>query len=144
MSRLIPEIRKHNYLVTEINAAYHKAAQKLGISDSAMIILYFVCDNNGKCLLNDICRLSGVSKQTVNSSLHKLEADGFVTLDSSGGKKKMVVLTEKGKKYAEEKVVPIMEIENEIFGEWKKEELDLYLSLSQRYLNAFKDKTSNL
>lgn len=144
MSRLIPEIRRHNYIVTEIDAAYHKASQKLGITDSAMMILYFVCDNNGKCLLSDICRLSGVSKQTINSSLRKLEADGFVTLDSSGGKKKMVVLTEKGKEYAEEKVIPIMEIENEIFSEWTKEEIEIYLSLTQRYLNAFKNKTANL
>lgn len=144
MSRLIPELKRYNYIVTEIDAAYHKAAQKLGITDSAMMILYFVCDNNGKRLLSDICRLSGVSKQTVNSSLRRLEAEGIVTLDSSGGKKKMIVLTEKGKEYAEEKVIPIMKIENEIFSEWTKDEVELYLSLTKRYLNAFKDKTANL
>lgn len=143
-NEMMSELKKFNYIATEIDAMYHKAAQKLGISDSAMMILYFVCDNGGSCLLSNICRSSGVSKQTINSALRKLEAENIVTLNASGGKKKTVVLTEKGEKYADEKVIPIMKIENEIFSEWTEQQREQYISLTQSYLNSFKEKISKL
>ena len=143
-TKMMHELKRFNYIPTEIDAAYHKAAQKLGITDSAMMILYFVCDNGGSRMLSDICRLSGVSKQTINSALRKLETEGIVTLNASGGKKKTVTLTEAGKEYAKEKVLPIMKIENEIFSEWTKQQREMYLSLTQSFLDSFKEKISKL
>lgn len=143
-TKMMHELKRFNYIATEIDAAYHKAAQKLGITDSAMMILYFVCDNGGSRMLSDICRLSGVSKQTINSALRKLETEGIVTLNASGGKKKTVTLTEAGKEYAKEKVLPIMKIENEIFSEWTKQQREMYLSLTQSFLDSFKEKISKL
>lgn len=143
-TKMMHELKRFNYIATEIDAAYHKAAQKLGITDSAMMILYFVCDNGGSRMLSDICRLSGVSKQTINSALRKLETEGIVTLNASGGKKKTVTLTEAGKEYAREKVLPIMRIENEIFSEWTKQQREMYLSLTQSFLDSFKEKISKL
>ena len=37
---IMEEMRKLNYLLSEIDAAYHEASQMLGLSDSAMQILY--------------------------------------------------------------------------------------------------------
>lgn len=144
MNRDFPELKRFNYIITETNAAYHRAAQKMGLSDSAMSILYSVCDNGKSRALSDICRSSGLSKQTIGTSLHKLIADGYVVLDESRGKLKTVVLTEKGAAFAEETVIPIMLVENEIFGEWSKSELESYLSLTQRFLDSFKEKTAKL
>ena len=131
-------------MITETNAEYHHIAQKMGLSDSAMLILYSVCDNGGSCALSDICRYSGLSKQTIGTSLHKLIADGYAALDESHGKLKTVILTEKGTAFAEETVIPIMRIENEIFGEWSKSELETYLSLTQRFLDSFREKNAAL
>lgn len=142
--KMMHELKRFNYIITETDAAYHRAAQKLGITDSAMMILYFAYDNGGSYPLSDICRLSGISKQTINSALRKLEAEGIVTLNAADGKKKNVILTEKGKEYANEKVIPIMKIENEIFNEWTEEQREQYISLAQSYLNSFKEKTSKL
>ncbi len=144
MNRNFPELKRFNYIITEMNAAYHRAAQRVGLSDSAMSILYSVCDNGGSRALNDICRSSGLSKQTIGSSLHKLIADGYICLDESRGKLKTVILTEKGAAFAEETVIPIMRIENEIFGEWDRSELESYLSLTQRFLDSFKEKTAEM
>ena len=144
MERSFPELKRFNYIMTETNAAYHHVSQKMGLSDSAMLILYSVCDNGGSCALSDICRSSGLSKQTIGTSLHKLIADGYAKLDESRGKLKTVILTEKGAAFAEETVIPIMRIENEIFGEWSKSELETYLSLTQRFLDSFRKKTAAL
>lgn len=69
-------MKRFNYLTTEIDAAYHEAALKLGLSDSAMLILYAICNSGDECPLSDIPHLSGISKQTVNSALRKLEHEG--------------------------------------------------------------------
>ena len=68
------EMRRYNHLVGEIDGVYHEMSLRLGLSDSAMIVLYTLCDSGGPCPLRDICRRSGLSKQTVNSALRKLEA----------------------------------------------------------------------
>ena len=77
MNIKISESLKHfNYLQSELDAVYHEASLKLGMSDSSMIILYTLCNEGGSCLLNDICILTCLSKQTINSkgnsSLKKL------------------------------------------------------------------------
>ena len=55
------ELKRFNYLTNEIDAAYHEAARKLHLSDSALIILYTICNYGDSCLLSDIHRLSGIS-----------------------------------------------------------------------------------
>lgn len=57
------------------------------------------------------CAFSGLTKQTVNSALRKLEASGSVTTESSGARHKTVMLTPKGAELAEKTVAKVIEIE---------------------------------
>ena len=82
------EMKRFNHLIGEIDAVYHDMALKLGLSDSAMRILYTICNNGESCLLQEICHLSGISKQTINSAIRKLEADEIVYLEQISGKNK--------------------------------------------------------
>ena len=138
------DMKRFNLLAAEIDAAYHEAALKLGLSDSAMLILYTVCSNGVKCMLNDITRLSGISKQTVNSALRRLEAEDIVYLETVDGKRKVVCLTDKGRSLAKDTVLRVMEIENQIFGSWSETERNIYLRLTQRYLSSFRAKIRDL
>lgn len=138
------EMKRFNYLTSEIDAAYHEAALKLGLSDSAMQILYAICNNGDGCLLSDICRLSGTSKQTINSALRKLEAEDVVYLKTFSGRKKMVCLTDKGKILMKNTVLRVVEIENEIFGSWTEAERKIYIDLTQKYLSSFEEKIKEL
>ncbi|MDE5964097.1 MAG: MarR family transcriptional regulator, partial [Eubacterium sp.] len=95
------EMKRFNHLISETEALYHEISLKLGLSDSALSILYTICNNGVSCPLNEICNISGISKQTINSSLRKLEADDIVYLEQISGKSKNVCLTEKGKSLAE-------------------------------------------
>ncbi len=138
------EMKRMNYLTNEIDGAYHEAALKLELSDSGMMILYTICNNGDTCLLNDITRLSGISKQTINSALRKLENEGIVYLENFSGRKKKVCLTDKGKTLAKDTVLRIIAIENEILTSWTEEELSLYIELTERYLSSFKEKIKEL
>lgn len=145
MSIVINEqMKRFNLLSTEIDAAYHEAAFKLGLSDSTMLILYTAYSNGGECLLNDITLMSGASKQTVNSALRKLEAEGIVDLKSFEGRKKKVCLTDKGMQLADSTASRLIDIENEIFSSWSDEETSMYIELTKRYLTDFKEKIKEI
>ena len=138
------EMRRFNYLLCETDAAYHEAALRLGMSDSTMQVLYAICNNGDSCPLSEICSQSGISKQTINSALRKLEGDGIIYLEASGGRKKRVCLTDKGRVLAEGTVVKLIEIENGILESWPREDVERYLELTRKYLTAFKEKIQEL
>lgn len=140
----IEEMRRLNYLLSEIDAAYHEANQRLGLSDSAMQILYVICHHGEECLLSEICRMSGTSKQTINSALRNLEKVDYVRLESLAGRRKRVCLTERGKELAGATALRLIGMENDVFGSWTKQEREQYLALTQRYLTSFRDKVKEL
>lgn len=144
MRHINQEMKRFNHLMTETEAAYHEVSLKMGFSDSAMQILYAICENGESCLLGDITRLSGMRKQTIGSALRRLEEDGIVFLEAAGGKAKRVCLTKRGKQVASDTVYRILEIEDKIFSSWEKQELDMYIELTRRYLAAFREETGRL
>ena len=136
------EIKRYNYLISEIDSAYHELSLKLGLSDSAMRILYAVCDNGEGCLLQDISYYTGISKQTINSAIRKLESESIVYLEPLNTKAKKVYFTDKGKKLAEDTAYRVLRMEDEIFASWGKEDVQKYLELTEKYLECLKDKIS--
>lgn len=131
-------LRCYNKLLSGINAAYHEAAVFLGLSDSSMQILYALCNYGGSCLIRDICSLSGLSKQTVNSALRRLEHDGIIVLEAAGAKAKRVVLTQRGTELADKTASRIIDAENRIYASWSNEELEQFLRLNSRFLDDLK------
>ncbi len=134
------QLRRFSRLIGETDAAYHEIAQRLGLSDSAFQILYTLHDEGGACLLRDICAYSGLTKQTVNSALRKLEAEGSVTSESADARHKAVKLTPEGAALAERTVAQVIAIENDILGSWPEAELEKYLCLTEDYLFALREK----
>ena len=72
----------------EQNQLYRDVAASFGISESAFSILYaiFLAGENG-ISQRDICVQMCIGKQTVNSSIHKLEREGVVVLKSGPGRR---------------------------------------------------------
>lgn len=138
------ETRRYNRIISEIDTVYHEIAVKQGFSDSAMAILYTLSDNNGKCLLVDLIRLSGENKQTVNSSLRKLEKENIVYLEPAGGKSKRVCLTENGFDIVRKTVNRVIEAEKEIYSSWSRDEWELYVKLTERYLYQIREKMKEI
>ena len=129
---------QYSYLAGEINALYHEAAVKMGISDSVQNILYVLCEKGGKCLQSEISKLTGISRQTINSAIRKLEKEEIVYLEQGKGRNTILCLTEKGKKFSAEKIMPLHEIENKIWDEWTEEEQQQYLRLTKKYRDGLK------
>lgn len=129
-----------NYLNSDLDALYHQFAKQMGISDSAMRILYVVNEKGGSCLLYDIRRESGISKQTINSALRRLEGDGILYLEQDKGRTKRVCLTEKGKALTDQTAAPLFEAERNAFNDWSDQDIALYLSLMEKYNVSFRQE----
>lgn len=138
------KVKRYNYVMNEINAIYHDAAVRMGISDSVQNILYAICENGESCLQSEIYKQTGISRQTINSAIQKLEKDGIVYLKQGQGRNTIVCLTDAGKEVANQKARPLIRIENEIFNEWTEEESRLYQELTERYRDSLKEKLDAL
>ena len=134
------QIHRLNYLTSELNGLYHQASLRIGLSDSAMRILYAIYDNGDGCLLHTICRQSGISKQTVNSALRTLEEEDILYLVHYKGKNKKVMLTDKGKAYLEQTAARIYEAESKAFAFWTETEVEEYLRLTEKFAQSFREQ----
>lgn len=137
------EVQQFNRLYKELDDIYHEIALAIGISDSALAVLYVVCTLGDGCLQKDICREAYVSKQTVNSSVRSLERNGFLYLEKSG-RDKHICLTEKGRQFVEQKIRPVVDMENGAFLEMEPEERAEFIRLSQKYVDLFGKKEKEL
>lgn len=138
------KLHRINYLGAEMEALYHQANQKLGISDTAMRALYTVYDNGGTCLLSDIYKQSGISKQTVNSAMRKLESDAILYLEQEDGRGKRVRLTEKGKRFVEQTAARLYAAECEVFSDWSEEEIDTYIHFMEKFNDMFRGQIDRM
>ena len=143
-SRITRFNRRVNYLIAQTDEVYHIIALHLGLSDSEMMVLYVLTDTGGECPLPGLLQQTGLSKQTVNSALRKLETDGHILLRMADGKRKIVCLTESGKIYAARTAGRLLAAENEIYGAWPKEDLEAYLRLAEKYLTELREKSKEL
>ena len=137
-------IKHINLLHSEIGNVYHDISVQMGLSDSVSNILYAICNFGDTCLLGDIVNMTGIPKQTLNSALRKMEANGILHLETVEKRRKKVVLTESGKLLAQKTAGEIIRMENEIFSSWEEEELAISMELIQRYLNQLKEKAKEL
>ncbi len=144
LKKISKEMKRYNYLIGEIEATYHEASLKLGLSDSALKILYAICDVGEGCLLQDICFYTGISKQTINSALRKLEEEEILYLELYNAKSKKVYLTDKGRKLAEKTAYRILRAEDEIFASWDKKDVEKYLELTEKYQLCLKEKIKEI
>jgi len=140
----INEINRINYLSSELESLYHQSSLRLGITDSVSIVLYSIYDAGSECLLSDIYKNSGISKQTINSAIRSLEADDILHLVQYTGRSKKVVLTEKGKDFARQTVAKLYQAEQSAFDSWSEEEISTYIVLMEKYNDCFRRQIEKL
>lgn len=142
--KICSRIHHINYLNAELNALYHQASLKLGLTDSASIVLYTIYDNGDNCLLSDIYKQSGTSKQTVNSALRNLEKEGIIYLEQYSGRAKKVVLTDTGKEYVQKTAARLFDAETAAFESWTEGEINAHIGFMEKYINSFREQIKKL
>lgn len=128
------ELRELNRLYKELDDIYHNIALKLNLSDSAFIIFYTLCEVGEGCSQKDICNQAAISKKTINSAIQKLEQEDYICMRHGKGRQMQIYLTEKGQKMLQEKIYPVMQIENNVFQKMEETEAHELLRLFQKYV----------
>lgn len=130
----------------EQNKLYRDVAASFEISESAFNILYAIYLAGEKGIAQrDICVQMCIGKQTVNSSIHKLEREGVVVLESGPGRRGLLAhLTLVGLELAGRTIVPMIEAELAALREFDGRELELALLLGRRYTDALRSHFANI
>lgn len=147
MSKNIREqISNFNCICKETEDIYHNIAEKMGLSDSALILLYGLCYAGRPCTQKELYETWSLRKQTAHSSLNKLLKDGYINMEPSkeNSRVKIVSLTEKGDELVRKTAIPLLKVEEDALGRFTEEEREMFLRLSQKHLDFFKEETEKL
>lgn len=139
------ELREFNRLYKRLDDLYHSLSLKMGMSDSTFIILYTIAELGDGCSQKEICGQVSVSKQTINSSIRKLEKGGIIRLEKgSRGRELHIRLTEEGNQLIREKIYPVMEAEDRAFIQMPAVDRAEFLRLSRLYVDEMIYQTRQL
>lgn len=128
---------EYGRLWKQFDEAYRKAALRMGLSTSAFEILFTLCDLGEGCLQRDVCQYACSSKQTINSSVHKLETDGIVRLEPAGtGRGMRIFLTDAGRALVDAKVAPFAEADFAVFSSLAPAEREVLMRAEKAYLEG--------
>ena len=139
----VEKLRKINCIFSETAGLYHKLNVLLGLSDSVSDILYLLYANDGCYSIRELCTDLDIPKQTVNSALRSLEKQEILFLETYSGKKKRVVLTEKGMQFCNDTIAPIFQIEKLAFEEFTTSEIEAFVTLHEKYNAALSTHIDN-
>ena len=115
-----------NEVMKENNDLYSNLAKKFKMSDCMLWILYIL-------------------RETVNSSLKKMEAEGYIELLNINDKRsKQVSFTEKGLDLANNTVDIIISKENNALSKMDEKEQELLINLLRKFNNLLKDSFSEI
>lgn len=136
-------LAEYNGLYKENDELYRNAARTVGLSDCAFWILYFLREHGAELTQRDICSAIYAPKQTVNSSLKKLEESGMIELTEGADRRsKSVGLTEAGKALAAETVDRVLRAEIRAMAGMEEKEQEIFLGLFRRYTELLKKELS--
>lgn len=133
-----------NRLNKALSELYHDICVQIGISDSVFDIFYAIIALGDGCCQKDICDYAFTSKQTIHSAIHRLEKEEFLYFKSAKGREMQIFLTSKGISFAEEKIVPVIDMENQVCSSMDAKELDALLLLTEQYLCRMRAQASKL
>lgn len=143
-ARMARANREYNSMFRLGNELYHNVAVKMGLSDSAFDILYALDGLGDGCLQKDVCAAASMTKQTVNTSVHKLERAGIVELRVERGRGTHLYLTQAGRDLVAQRIRPLVAAEEAALADMAPQERTELLRLSLAYLERLRERVDAL
>ncbi len=131
------KLKELNMIMEGMDALYHEAAKRLGLSDAELCIFYILYERGEGYAQKDFCSLTGIGKTTINTAVKNMEKNGMLRLEPIDGRSMGVYLTETGRKRMKDTVEQLIQIENQIFDSWTEEEREVILRLNRDFLEKF-------
>lgn len=136
-------LKQLNGMLCEIDSIYQSLLATKNVSDSEFIVMTALLSLGEGCLQKDIAETSYMSKKTINSTIKKLEKDGFIKLKAGKYPNMNIYLTTKGKDHIKENILPIIEVEERVLNSMSENEFERLVIGSSKYIGLFKDQVAN-
>ena len=122
-----------NAAMKHVDDVYRRAVRQYGLSECAFWILYTLRVERPYTQAG-LCEFLHEPKQTVNSALKKLEAEGFLVLSAGDDQRsKRVCLTEKGEQLARTCADRVAEAEARAIGSLSPDDRAALIRLTELY-----------
>ena len=127
-------------LQKEQESIYHFAAQRCGLSDTTLWILYLLDTVQTPLTLRMLCRRCCFPKQTVHTALCRLEEQGLLLRHKSEEfpRQRTVALTQQGKVLAKRTAGLLRLCELRAYAALGAQELSLYIVLCEKINRALR------
>lgn len=131
----------------KLDEQYHRYAVFCGLSDPAVWIMYSLCEADDITLTqNDLVSTWFYPKQTINYTVNSLVKRGWISLEQLPGirNSKALHLTETGKQFCREKIIPLMDAEEVSIQKLTKNEQELLLHLMEKQCTYFEEEIKKI
>ncbi len=131
-----------NQQIKELVGVYRGIVSRSGISENEFWIWYSLIIMEGEYSQRDICNSWSLSKQTVNTIVTHMVERGMAFLEVVPGtrNRKIIRLTETGKKYGESIVRSVSEAENRAFNRLPEADRLAWIVAFRKYINILKEE----
>lgn len=137
---LDPWLKRYNNILKESDSFYRNAARRLGVPECALWILYTLRAEEPPVTQKRLCQQLLQPKQTINSALKSLEAEGYLTLSAGEDRRtRVITLTEKGAVLAGQTADRIIQAEQGAFQAMEPEEAEEFLRLYKKYVERLEE-----
>lgn len=134
-----------NNTMRAFDQAYSAYANRMGLSDSALQVLWSIYDLGEGCLQRDVCEDMCIGKQTVNSSVHRLVEAGLLRLEhAASGRGVRLFFTEEGSHLVGERIAPLSRADYEAFAFLPEEDLRVYARVLRAYLDGVNERLASI
>lgn len=133
------KLRHINNMLSEISDIYQKLLLSKNVPESVFIVMSSILELGEGCLQKNIVEKSYINKKTVNSTIKKLQKEEYIELKAGKYPNMHIYLTEKGQMYMQEKIVPIIELENTVLDRMPEKEFGILVDSYRKYIDNFRE-----
>lgn len=141
--KISDKVKYLNNMLCEIDKLYQSLLMCKNLSDSEYIVLFSILDIGEGCLQKDIANNSYINKKTINAAIKKLEKNSLIKMVAGKYPNMHIYLTNSGKDFVKENIIPIINIENNVMESMTNTEFENIMSMYSKYINIFKKQIEN-
>ena len=137
------KVQQLNGMLCEMDSIYQTLLSAKNISDGEFVVMNAILSLGEGCLQKDIAENSYMSKKTINSTIKKLEKEGYIKLKAGKYPNMHIYLTKKGLDHIKNNVLPIVDVENKVLSSMPEMEFDRLVSGYSKYITSFKEHVTD-
>ena len=132
-------LKRLNAILSEVDNLYQSLLRAHNLSESEYVVMFAINELGEGCSQKDISENGYASKKTINSTIKKFEKDGYINLKPAKYPSMQIFLTEKGKNFMQNNIVPILKLESNVLDDVPENEFEALAQCYRKHLNAFRN-----